>query len=254
MVELQNLTAGYGGAPVLRDLDLCLPQGQLTVILGPNGCGKSTLLRSLIGLTPEVSGRILIDGQDAASLSSAALARKIAYLPQNKRPPDMTVEQLVLHGRFPYLNYPRRYREADRRIARQAMERLGIEALAGHGLARLSGGTQQKCYIAMALAQDSPTILMDEPTSFLDISHQLQLMALVRDLAHQGKAMVLVLHDLGLALQYADRLILMNEGRLILSGTPEEVFQSGQLEDVFAVHAHRTETPAGTHYFFTRKD
>lgn len=254
MVDIQNLTAGYGGAPVLSDLTLRFPRGQLTVIIGPNGCGKSTLLRSLVGLTPQIRGGIFVDGQDAAALSPAALAQKIAYLPQNKRPPDMTAEQLVLHGRFPYLRYPRRYRPEDRRIARQAMERLGIEDLSGWSLPRLSGGTRQKCYIAMALAQDSPTILMDEPTSFLDISHQLHLMDLVRDLSRQGKAMVLVLHDLSLALQYADRLILMDEGRLRLSGSPEEVLQSNALEDIFGVHAHRVETDAGTRYCFTRKD
>lgn len=254
MVEIRNLTAGYGEAPVLTGISLDLPQGAVTVIIGPNGCGKSTLLRSLIGLTPKVTGQILADGGDTRRLSSAQLARRIAYLPQNKRAPDMTVEQLVLHGRFPYLSYPRRYRESDRQIARAAMARLGIEDLAGKDLPRLSGGTQQKCYIAMALAQDSPTILMDEPTSFLDISYQIQLMELARDLAGQGKAIVMVLHDLSLALEYAHRIVLMDRGRIRMVGAPREIYESGLLDEVFSVRSCRYDTPFGEQYCFLKKE
>ena len=252
MVEIQNLTAGYGGEPVLRDLELSFRSGELTVILGPNGCGKSTLLRSLVGLTPKVDGSITVGGRDFRSLSPAELAQHIAYLPQSKRAPDMTAAQLVLHGRFPYLRYPRRYRQTDRDIARAVMKQLGISHLADTPLPQLSGGTQQKCYIAMALCQDSPVILMDEPLSFLDISHQLDLMALVKKLARQGKAMVLVLHDLSLALQWADRIILMEQGRIRQTGCAEELIAGGQLEQVFGVHIHRRDNPVG--YTFSRKE
>lgn len=254
MVEIRNLTAGYGDTPVLRDVSLTFPQGQLTAIIGPNGCGKSTLLRSLIGLTPQVSGEILVDGQNAAGLSSTRLAQKIAYLPQMKRVPDMTVEQLVLHGRFPYLSYPRRYRAGDREKAAQAMAALGIGHLAREKLTRLSGGTQQKCYIAMALAQDSATILMDEPTSYLDISYQLQLMALASDLAGQGKAMVLVLHDLDLALRCAGQVILMERGVIRMAGTASEIYESSLIDQVFGVRTCRYATPFGEQYCFIRKE
>lgn len=251
MVEIQNLTAGYGGAPVLKDLSLSISPGELTVIVGPNGSGKSTLLRSLVGLTPKVEGSIRVNDTALSHLPSAQLAQNIAYLPQNKRPPDMTVSQLVLHGRFPYLSYPRRYRRADREIAQKAMEQLGLSQLADTPLPQLSGGTQQKCYIAMALCQDSPVILMDEPLSFLDISHQLDLMALVKQLARAGKSMVLVLHDLALSLQWADRIILLENGRIQQTGSPAEILSSGLLEEVFGVRIHPRSDPLG--YTFTRK-
>ena len=239
---------------MLQGLELSLRAGELTVIIGPNGCGKSTLLRSLIGLTPNITGKITLDGTDLTGLPPARLARCVAYLPQNKRAPDMTAEQLVLHGRFPYLHYPRRYRQEDWDIARQTMVRMGIAHLADTSLPQLSGGTQQKCYIAMALCQDSPVILMDEPLSFLDISHQLDLMALTRELARQGKTMVLVLHDLALALQWADRLILMDKGTVRQTGTPEALVSGGQLEAVFGVEIHRWDSPLGPRYSFTRKE
>ena len=251
MVEIRHLYAGYGQGDVLRDLDLRFPKGQVTVILGPNGCGKSTLLKALIGLTPRVQGEILVEGRDISRLSARETAQKIAYLPQQSRIPDMTVGQLVLHGRFPYLSYPRRYREQDRQAARKAMETLGIGDLADRPLAQLSGGTRQKCRIAMALAQDAPVILMDEPLSFLDISHQLMLLELARTLAKQGKTPVLVLHDLALALRCADRVVLLKEGRVFQTGTPEELLESKALEQVFGVNAHKFDTPMGTQVVFT---
>ena len=253
MVEIRNLSAGYGGEAVLRGITLDFPRGEVTAILGPNGCGKSTLLKSLIGLVPQVSGEIVVDGVEKSKLKTVELAQKIAYLPQNKRPPDMTVEQLVLHGRFPYLSYPRRYREQDRQAAKQAMEALGILDAANTPLPQLSGGTQQKCYIAMALAQESPTILMDEPLSFLDISHQLKLLSLAQDLARQGKAPVLVLHDLALALRFSHRIVLMERGRIRQTGTPEEILESGALEEVFGVKACTVDTPKGKQTFFTER-
>ena len=251
MVEIRNLSAGYGGEDVLRDITLDFPRGEVTAILGPNGCGKSTLLKSLIGLVPQVSGEIVVDGVEKHKLKTVELAQKIAYLPQNKRPPDMTAQQLVLHGRFPYLSYPRRYRESDRQAAKEAMEALGILDLAQTPLPRLSGGTQQKCFIAMALAQESPTILMDEPLSFLDISHQLKLLALVQNLARQGKAPVLVIHDLALALRFSHRIVLMERGRIRQTGTPDEILASGALEEVFQVKACTVDTPTGKQTFFT---
>lgn len=250
MVEIRNLSAGYGAGEVLKDISLTFPEGQVTVILGPNGCGKSTLLKSLIGLVPRVSGEILVDGVSRSALTSPEAARRIAYLPQTRRTPDMTVNQLVLHGRFPYLSYPRRYRAEDHRAARAAMEALGIWELRDTPLPRLSGGTQQKCAIAMALAQNSPTILMDEPLSFLDISHQLRLLELARELAARGKAPVLVLHDLSLALRFAEQIVLMHNGTIRQTGTPEEILQSGSLEEVFGVKVHQIDTPAGKQTFF----
>lgn len=253
MVEIQGLTAGYGDVPVLHDLNLTIPEGKLTAILGPNGCGKSTLLRGLLALIPNVTGSVTLDGVPLLTLPPAELARHIAYLPQERPVPNMTVGQLVLHGRFPYLQYPRRYRAADRAAARKAMERIGLSDLAQVPLAQLSGGIRQKCRIAMALCQDAPVLLLDEPLSFLDISHQLELMALCRELARQGKTMVLVLHQLSLALQWADEIILMEAGRIRQTGTPRELVRSEALAQVFGVDVRQWDTPQGTQFSFHRR-
>lgn len=250
MIEWKNTSVGYGGEPVLRDVNLRFPRGQVTVLLGPNGCGKSTLLKAIPGLSHRMAGEILVDGKPIEVYTPQALARQVSYLPQTRRVPDMTVERLVLHGRFPYLSYPRRYGKEDHAIAQAAMEQVGITEFAGTPLQKLSGGTRQKAYIAMALAQDTDAVLLDEPNTHLDIAHQLQLMTLCRDLANRGKAVVLVLHDLNLALSHADQVAVLFGGAVIARGTPEEVWESGALERAFGVKVLRTETAEGHLYSF----
>ena len=250
MMELKNLSVGYRGKPVLRDVNLLFPRGEVTVLLGPNGCGKSTLLKAIPGLSDRLAGEILVDGQPIGSLSDRALAQRVSYLPQTRRVPDMTVERLVLHGRFPYLSYPRRYSRRDHDLARQAMEQVGIAEYAHTPLDKLSGGTRQKAYIAMALAQDTDGVLLDEPNTHLDIAHQLQLMELCRDLANRGKAVVLVLHDLNLAMEYADQVAVLFDGGILTRGTPEQVYESGVLERAFGVRVLRTQTEEGSLYSF----
>lgn len=250
MIELEAVCAGYSGKDVLHDVSLTFPAGTVTVLAGPNGCGKSTLLKALVGIVPVRSGTIRIQGQDAGHNSPGALAKQMAYLPQSRSVPDITVRRMVLHGRFPYLSYPRRYRPADYAAADEAMIRLGIRELAEEPVSRLSGGMRQKVCIAMALAQDTPAVLMDEPNTFLDISHQLRLMALARSLAGDGKAVVLVLHDLAMAMEYGDRLVLMRDGRIADTGTPEEIFLRHTVDDVFDIRLERLETPDGWKYYY----
>ena len=249
MLEIRSLSAGYSGHPVLKNVSLSIPAGKATILAGPNGCGKSSLLKAVTGILPH-TGRILLDGRDLTSLPSRELAQAIAFLPQHRPVPEITAERLVLHGPFPCLHYPRRYREADRQIAREAMARLGISHLAQRSLPALSGGQRQKVYIAMALAQDTPVILLDEPTAFLDISHQLQLMTQARLLAQEGKTVVAVLHDLTMALEQADNLILMENGTITAQGTPESVFQTSLLSHTFHVPIRRPQTPEGWKYFY----
>lgn len=249
MLELRKLTAGYPGHPVLKDICLTIPEGRITVLAGPNGCGKSTLLKAIAGILPG-KGQIYLSGQPLHSLPPKELARKIACLPQSRPIPEITTERLVLHGRFPYLSYPRRYRAEDQRIAREAMERLGISGLAERSVSSLSGGQRQKVYIAMALAQDTPVVLLDEPTTFLDIAHQLQLLELARFLADSGKTVVLVLHDLAMALEYGDHLVILDRGNVAASGEPERVFSSGCLKEVFGVEVRRIWTDSGWKYFY----
>lgn len=251
MLEIENLSSGYSGTPVLQDIHLTVPTGKITIIAGPNGCGKSTLLKAIAGILP-ASGSVRWQGQELTGLPPKVLAQKVAYLPQNRQVPEITAQRLVLHGRFPHLGYPRRYREADYRTARDAMARMGIADLAQRSMASLSGGQRQKVYIAMALAQDTPVVLLDEPNTFLDISHQLQLMREARLLAQAGKAVVLVLHDLIMALERADLLVVMADGHIAARGTPQEVLASGCLENVFGTGVKEIQTPEGRKYYYTQ--
>ena len=250
LLSTERLCAGYGDKIVLQDLSIAFESGKITALAGPNGCGKSTLLKALVGLVARRSGNILIGGDPIERLSAAARAKQVAYLPQNKKIPDLTVMTMVLHGRFAHLSYPRRYREQDMEIAREAMRMTGLLGMEDMLLSRLSGGTQQRVFLAMALAQDAPAILMDEPTSFLDISYQIQLMELCRSLAEDGRAIVMVLHDLPAAMKYADRLAVLAEGGIAADGTPEEVYESGVLDRVFGVRLKRVAGEGEMVYYY----
>ena len=215
MMELRQLRAGYGEHMVLDGIDLALRPGEVLALLGPNGSGKSTLIRAALGLLPLAGGQVLIDGTDAAALTPRQRAQKAAYLPQTRPVPNITALRMVLHGRFPHLTYPRRFRQEDYAAAMAALEQADAACLARRPMPELSGGQRQRVYLAMALAQDAPTLFLDEPTAFLDVSHQLEVGRLAGQLARQGKAVVLVLHDLPLALSTADRLAVLKGGRLL---------------------------------------
>lgn len=249
MLEVKSLSAGYSDTHVLEHVDFRIPSGKVTVILGPNGCGKSTLLKALCGIIPADSGQVVLDGENILTLPQRQLAQRVAYLAQSRQIPDITVERLVLHGRFPYLGYPRRYRKEDYAIADAAMKTMGVAELADELVQNLSGGQRQKVYIAMALAQDTPVILLDEPTTYLDISHQLQLMQQARMLAAQGKTVAMIIHDLPHAFQTADHMILMQEGKIVADGTPEQIYASGMISSVFGVRLCRTGTEGGWRYY-----
>lgn len=249
ILSTKNLCSGYGEREVLHNVSVAFQRGKITVIAGQNGCGKSTLLKTLIRLNPKTGGEITVAGKPMESYSSAMLARNVSYLSQNKTIPDLTVMTMVLHGRFAHLGYPRRYRPEDIAIAKRAMEVTEITEYADEYISSLSGGTQQRVFLAMALAQSAPVILMDEPTSFMDLSHQMRFMSLCRSLADEGKAVVMVLHDLSAALQYADELVVLSHGEVAACGEPEEVYQSGILDRVFDIHLQRIETPKGMLYY-----
>ena len=254
MLEIKDLRGGYAGREVLHGVSLEARAGGITAILGPNGCGKSTLLKAVCGVVPAASGQVRLDGADLLELSPKRLAQKVSYLAQSRQVPDMTVERLVLHGRFPYLSYPRRYRAEDYRIAGEAMERMGILDLAEIPLDRLSGGQRQKAYIAMALAQDTEVILLDEPTTYLDVAYQLQFLRLAGDLASAGKHVLMVAHDLSHALETADNVVLLKDGTVAMRGTPEAVYASGALDEVFGVRVARAEEGGQRHYFVREKE
>ena len=248
MIELHRICAGYGKTPVLTDVSATIEAGKLTSIIGVNGCGKSTLLKAILGILPLSGGRITIDGADLAGMSRTQVARRVAYLSQGKSTPDMTVEQLVLHGRFPHLRYPRRYTSRDRQIAREAMEQVGIAEFMHSPLAALSGGMRQNVYIAMALAQGTDYVLLDEPTTYLDIGHQLELMKIIRSLADSGKGVAAVMHDLPMAFTFSDRIILVGDGGIRYNGDPETLCDSPALEQIFGITLHRSADGRSFHY------
>lgn len=250
MVEMKNVCAGYGKAEILHGVSLRAEKGEITTLIGANGSGKSTLLRVLLGFLPLTGGEISVDGSSLKGLSRGALARKIAYLPQGKNIPDISAGRMVLHGRFPYLRYPRRYGAADLRIAQEAMEQMGIAEYADRPMAELSGGMRQKVYIAMALAQQAEIIVMDEPTTYLDIGQQLKFAKMMKQLSENGKTIILVLHDVLLALKLSDRIAALGEGKILQWGTPQELLQSDVIRELYdvTVKSHRTE--AGIQYFY----
>lgn len=250
MIQIKNLCVGYPGWPVLKHATLELTPGKVVAILGPNGSGKSTMLKAIAGILPKTSGDILLDAQPLERFSPREIAKKVAYLPQSRVVPNISARRMVLHGRFPYLAYPRHYGKRDWDMVETALSRVGAEDLAERALPTLSGGQRQKIYLAMALAQDTQTILMDEPTTYLDMNCQLEVMALVSRLAKEEKTMILVLHDLCMALQHADQIILLQDGKVMYCGTPEELYQNHSIEDVMKVRIGRISTALGWRYFY----
>lgn len=233
MLELKNIRAGYGKKQILKGASLTVPKGKLVTVIGPNGSGKSTLFKAAAGIIPTLSGEVLIDGVNARNLSRSETAKKIAYLAQGKSVPDMTVFQLVLHGRFPHLSYPRRYTENDKKLALEAIEKTGLAERAESPISSLSGGMRQNAYIAMALAQNTDYILLDEPTTYLDIFHQLSLMKNLRELVREGKGVAAVLHDLPLAFAFSDIIAVLNGGEITACGEPLKICESGIISGVF---------------------
>ena len=250
MIQLNNLSAGYFGNPVIQNITMNFMPGKVTVLLGPNGSGKSTLLKAALGLLPAMNGEVLYDGVNIRQLKYRQIAQKAAFLTQSRNTPAIAALRLVLHGRFPYLTYPRHYSRQDYAISRKAMESTGSLQHEDTNVSQLSGGQRQGIYLAMALAQDTQTIFMDEPNTYLDISRQFQMMQTAHSLAYEGKAVVLVLHDILLALREADCIAVFQEGSLLCCNTPDSIYQSGILTQVFGVGVHRMNTAHGTQYYY----
>ncbi|WBU53936.1 ABC transporter ATP-binding protein [Paracoccus sp. SCSIO 75233] len=236
-LELRDVRIGYGGKPVVDSLSLGIPRGQFTALLGPNGSGKSTILRSLAGLQRLESGTVLLDGTELARLSPKAIARRIGYLAQGAQAPEgMTVCDLVRQGRYPHRPLFGGWREEDSAAVEDALNLTSVAHLRDRRLDSLSGGQRQRAWIAMTLAQQGEVLLLDEPTTYLDLAHQIELLELLRRLVEErGNTVIAVLHDLNQASRYADRLVLLRDGRLQGEGRPEEVMTSASVLEVFGV-------------------
>ena len=235
MLEIKNLVAGYGEYRVLGGISLTLENGYLTSVIGPNGSGKSTLLKVISGVLEASSGEIIFGEHNLLSLGYRERARMLSYLPQGKPIPDMSVRQMVLHGRFPHIEYPRKYTARDREIALGAMKKMGVDSFADRPLSSLSGGMRQNAYLALCLAQDTEFLLLDEPTTYLDIKNQLSLMRRLRSLVEEGHGILTVMHDITLALNFSDKIAVLDGGNIVFFGTPREILKSGIIKTVFGV-------------------
>ncbi len=238
-LSVSRLSAGYSDADILQGLDLAVPPGRITVIVGANACGKSTLLRAMSRLLSPHKGEVLLDGKSIHRMAPKELARMLGLLPQSPIAPEgITVADLVGRGRHPHQGLFSRWTSQDDEAVADALTATRIVDLAERPVDELSGGQRQRVWIAMALAQQTDILLLDEPTTFLDISHQVEVLDLLTDLNHaRGTTVVMVLHDLNLAARYADHLVAMTQGRIHVSGRPEEVLTQENVRQFFGLES-----------------
>lgn len=237
MLKVEKLCGGYSKKKnVLRDISFSFERGEIVSVLGKNASGKSTLLRMMLALTERSHGEITVDDVRIDDMTRSDIARNIAYLTQGRDVPDMKVGELVLHGRFAHTAAMSPYTERDRAIADECIERMGLSALTEKPLAELSGGMRQKVYLSMVLCQQTDYILLDEPTTYLDILHQIELMRCLRAIADDGRGILCVMHDIPLALEYSDKIAVIEDGALVAFDTPRRICDSGILRSAIGVN------------------
>ncbi|MGB3770573.1 MAG: ABC transporter ATP-binding protein [Rhodococcus sp. (in: high G+C Gram-positive bacteria)] len=244
-LRADDITVGYGDRIIIDNLDLEVHTGVITTVIGPNGCGKSTLLRALGRLLSPRGGQVTLDGQALSRLKTRDVARVLGMLPQSPTAPEgLTVADLVARGRHPHQSWIRQWSRDDEAEVARALALTGIEDLAERPVDQLSGGQRQRAWISMALAQGTDVLLLDEPTTYLDLAHSIEVLDLV-DRMHDemGRTVVMVLHDLNLAVRYSDRLVVMHEGKIVASGTPSEVIDERMLLEVFGLSAAVIDDP-----------
>ncbi|MEU9319827.1 ABC transporter ATP-binding protein [Streptomyces sp. NPDC048295] len=242
----RGVTVGYGGRKVIDGLDVTIPPGVITTIIGPNGCGKSTLLRTLTRLLKPDHGTVVLDGEDIGRLRTRDVAKKLGLLPQAPVAPEgLTVADLVARGRHPHQSWLRQWSSDDVGVVERALAMTGVSELADRPVDSLSGGQRQRVWISMTLAQGTDLLLLDEPTTYLDLAHAIDVLDLVDDLHESGRTVVMVLHDLNLAARYSDNLIVMRAGSVLAQGHPRDVITAELLDEAFGLRATVIDDPVG---------
>ncbi len=238
MLKTNQLSVSYGKENIIHNLDLDIPEGKITALIGPNGSGKSTLLKTLCRINKQFGGSLTVYGKSIKDYADKELSRYISLLPQVlTTPEDITVRSLVEYGRSPYLSYWGRLTQDDHQKVDQAIAETQIQELVDKKVDALSGGQRQRVWIAMVLAQDTPIVMLDEPTTYLDLSHQVELMKLIQKLNAAGKTVIVVLHDLNQACRYCDHLVVLKNGQVTHQGAPDQIFTQSLLKDVFDLDA-----------------
>ncbi|WP_373746859.1 Fe(3+) dicitrate ABC transporter ATP-binding protein FecE [Neisseria dentiae] len=255
-LAVEKLQLAYQNKVVVSDLSVAFPENKITALIGPNGCGKSTVLKSLARLLKPKAGRVDMDGRDVWRQSAREYAKLLAFLPQQHIVPEgISVKELIAYGRSPYLNLWGKLGEEDGRLVEEAMAATHTGELAEQLVSNLSGGQQQRVFLAMTLAQDTGYVLLDEPTTYLDLNRQAELMVMMRRLQRQGKTVITVLHDLNQACRYCDYLVVLKNGKLMAEGTPDNVMTVDLLKEVFDLNVEIHRDPvSGTPMFILQNE
>ncbi|MBX4267685.1 ABC transporter ATP-binding protein [Clostridium estertheticum] len=244
-IKTENLSISYGDSDIVKDLNLNIPKGKITTIIGSNGCGKSTILKTIARILKPKNGIIYINGNDIQGLSSKAIAKKMAVLPQSPEAPNgLTVGELVAYGRFPHQSGFGKLMAKDKEKIDWALKIIKMEEFKDRPIESLSGGQRQRVWIAMTLAQETEILLLDEPTTYLDLAHQLEILQLLDDLNKlHGQTIVMVIHDLNNAARFADYMVGIKDGNIVCSGTPREIMTNDNLKKIFNIDAVVVDEP-----------
>lgn len=243
-ISFHNLSLGYKNHKVLENINLTLPKGKIVALLGPNGCGKSTLLKSITKILLPLRGELRYENKDISKIDAKELAKQISLLPQIQPIPEgIDVKTLVSYGRSPYGNFWGSLKQEDENIIEKTMLDTGVYELKDKLVSELSGGQRQRAWLAMVLAQDTPYILLDEPTTYMDINHQVELMNILKKLNKKGKTIIVVLHDINQACRYCDYLVVLKKGKLISKGSPKEIINEKLLKEVFQIDSQIINDP-----------
>lgn len=245
ILQANKLSVSYGDADIVRELELSIPKGKITSVIGPNGCGKSTLLKTLARMLKPKAGTVILDGKALHTQPTKEIAKIMAFLPQAPDAPSgLSVHELVSYGRFPYQSGIGRLTSSDLKVIEWALQVTGVWEFRRRSLSALSGGQRQRVWIAMALAQETELLLLDEPTTYLDLSHQMEVLQLLSRLnKEQGRTVAMVIHDLNLAARFSDYMVAVRAGRIICEGTPHEVLTPAVMKEVFEIDAEIVTDP-----------